>query len=306
MSRASKSLQPHPFVQEQSDALGALAQVDYVTHYLIKQGGIKGYLSATIGIWFKLLKQDYDVVHAHYGLSALPAMLAAKLSLRKVLSVATFHGSDLNDEKERGLSQLASRLADWSIVVSARMKGFVKGKVKVIPCGIDIQECDKSKEEARASLGFKLDDFVVLFCSSFDRPEKNPDFAKRVIERFRNDCTKNVVFLELKGMNREQVTRTMVASDVLLMCSTMEGSPQVIKEAIFNGLPVLSNDIGEVSQIVDGVIGAYVVTKEEDVYVRQLMQLAENSVQVTFHQDFVNTYDNRVIAEEICSLYLKA
>jgi len=303
VSRANQNGCPHPFVREQAEALLKLPEIGRIDHYLIKRGGIRGYLSATLGVFMKVRSGKYDVVHAHYGLSALPAMLGAKLSATGVVRVATFHGSDLNDEKERKISQFASRLADWSIVVSARMKGFVKGNVRVIPCGIDIHHYEKSRDQARSELGFSSNDFVVFFCSSFERTEKDPEFAKRVIARFRVKHNGNVLLLEMKGMSREEVSQTMVASDVLLMCSTMEGSPQVIKEAVFNKLPILANDVGEVSQIVQGVSGTYVVAKEEEAYVKQLIKIAKERPQVSFDQQFIETYDNRVIASKLCALY---
>ena len=85
----------------------------------------------------------------------------------------------------------------------------------------------------------------ILFSSSFDRKVKDPGFAFHVMEELKSSLNKNVLLVELKGFSREQVSDLMQASDVLLMCSISEGSPQVIKEAILNGLPVVSNDVGE-------------------------------------------------------------
>ncbi|MCF8461743.1 MAG: glycosyltransferase [Flavobacteriales bacterium] len=303
VSRAGQNDTPHPFVREQAEALLKLPEIDRLDHYLIKRGGIQGYLVATWDVLLRTRSGNYDVIHGHYGLSALPAMVGAILSATGVLRIATFHGSDLNDEKERKISQIASRLANWSVVVSDRMKGFVKGNVRVIPCGIDINHFEMTRDQARSELCIESDNFIVLFCSSFERQEKDPEFAKRVVELFRKQHDGNVVLMELKGMTRNQVTRAMIASDVLLMCSTMEGSPQVIKEAVFNKLPVLANDVGEVSQIVQGVSGTYVVAKEEEVYVKQLIRIAEERPLVSFDQQFIETYDNRVIASKLYALY---
>ena len=53
--------------------------------------------------------------------------------------------------------------------------------------------------------------------------------------------------LELKGYNRVQVATLMQAVDAILMTSFTEGSPQVIKEALACGCPIVSVDVGDVS-----------------------------------------------------------
>ena len=82
--------------------------------------------------------------------------------------------------------------------------------------------------------------------------------AKAAINELASEGVK-VELIELKGYNREQVNALMYNCDALLMTSKTEGSPQVIKEAMACGCPIVSVDVGDVAERVSGVEGCYVV-----------------------------------------------
>jgi glycosyltransferase involved in cell wall biosynthesis len=69
--------------------------------------------------------------------------------------------------------------------------------------------------------------------------------------------------IELKGYNRDQVNALMYNCDMLLMTSKTEGSPQVVKEALACGCPIVSVDVGDVAERTSGVEGCYVVPSRE-------------------------------------------
>ena len=46
------------------------------------------------------------------------------------------------------------------------------------------------------------------------------------------------------------------------MTSITEGSPQVIKEALACGCPIVSVDVGDVKLVIDGVDGCYIARRE--------------------------------------------
>lgn len=48
------------------------------------------------------------------------------------------------------------------------------------------------------------------------------------------------------------------ASDVVLLTSLHEGSPNVIKEALACNVPIVSVDVGDVSERINGVNGSYI------------------------------------------------
>ena len=70
----------------------------------------------------------------------------------------------------------------------------------------------------------------------------------------------NADLIELKGYTRDQVYALMYTCDSLLLTSKTEGSPQVIKEAMACGCPIVSVDVGDVAERTEGVEGCYVVS----------------------------------------------
>lgn len=79
---------------------------------------------------------------------------------------------------------------------------------------------------------------------------------------------------ELRGYTREQVNQLMCAANALLMTSKTEGSPQVVKEAMACGCPIVSVDVGDVQERVSGVAGCYVVASREPTAIADALRQA--------------------------------
>src|SRR5450759_1266520 len=89
------------FVREQGLAIQKKGiEIDF---FLVKGKSYKGYLGNRSGLNHKISEFKPDLIHAHYGLTALLANLQ-----RKVPVISTFHGSDIwVYKKNRLLSQIA-------------------------------------------------------------------------------------------------------------------------------------------------------------------------------------------------------
>ena len=242
-----------PFIVEQTEAL---KKRGCRVEFLGLQGkGLKGYLQNLPQLKQKIREFKPDVIHAHYGLSGLFANLQ-----RRVPVVTTYHGSDINDKKVLPLSKMAIGLSAWNIFVSRKTLERVhpKRKYTLLPCGVDLSESQlTSRSDARQKMGLDQDKQYILFAGAFDNAVKNAPLAKEAVALLPD---KQVELLELKGYTREEVTMLMCASSVLLMTSFNEGSPQVVKEALACGCPIVSVDVGDVKERVEGVEGCYVAT----------------------------------------------
>jgi glycosyltransferase involved in cell wall biosynthesis len=298
----SKTGKPNPFVQEQADNLAKNFDLT-IRHFLITRGGLKGYIQAIVQLHYFIRQHQADIVHVHYGLSALVAVLNKFFFLKKYKIIITFHGSDINKSSERTFSLFASHFASHNILVSTKMSRFFKGNYSVIPCGIDIHIELAFRELTRQENNWHKNDFIVLFSSGFDRPEKDPAFAFEVIAEFTKKSSRNVKFIELKGYNRTQITRLMQAADVLILCSKREGSPQVIKEAILNGLPVISNDVGDVRLICSEVDNCFIIPKEVGEYVRHLELISRQQTRIQNRHPVLDKFDNNKISNQIFEIY---
>ena len=254
-----------PFIREQVGALRE--QGCECEYYYVKGKGIMGYLRAIPGLRKMIREWKPDVVHAHYGLSCLVANLAT----RRVPVASTYHGSDINVKSVRRFSKMAIRLSAWNIFVSKKnmaLAGVVKGKkASLVPCGVNLpqpwSELKKQKVE-QLTLNQWVEGVLeqnkkhVLFAGAFDNAVKDPELAKESVA-----LLDNVQLIELKGYSRDQVNALMYSCNALLMTSKTEGSPQVIKEAMACGCPIVSVDVGDVAERTEGVSGCFVVKSRE-------------------------------------------
>lgn len=258
-----------PFIREQVGALRE--QGCECAYYYVKGKGIMGYLRAIPGLRKMIREWKPDVVHAHYGLSCLVANLAT----RRVPVASTYHGSDINVKSVRRFSKMAIRLSAWNIFVSKKnmaLAGVVEGKkCSLIPCGVNLpqpwSELQKQKVE-QLTLNQWVETIMpkgkkyVLFAGAFDNAVKDPERAKQTMNELTNEGI-NAELIELKGYTRDQVNALMYNCDAFLMTSKTEGSPQVIKEALACGCPIVSVDVGDVAERTDGVDGCFVVKSRE-------------------------------------------
>ena len=287
-----------PFIIEQAEALKAMGCE--VAYFGLQGKGIRGYLKN-----LPLLKKEIqvfrpDVVHAHYGLSGLFANLQ-----RRVPVVTTYHGSDINEKKVRPFSKLAMRLSRWNVFVSKRTLEIVKPKKKhfLLPCGVDLSDLQlTAKTEARRQMQLSQNSRYVLFAGSFDNGVKNVALAKESVGLLKGE---EVELMELKGFSRDEVTLLMCSADALLLTSFSEGSPQVIKEAMACGCPIVSVDVGDVKERVEGVDGCFVAETRTPEELASLMQKAFAFAGKTKGRErlVADGLDNHSVAQKLIEIY---
>lgn len=287
-----------PFVVEQALALQAQGcEIEYLG---LQGKGLNGYLKNLPAL--KRIIGDYkpDIIHAHYGLSGLLANFQ-----RKVPVVTTYHGSDINDKKALRFSKMAISLSAWNIFVSQKTLAIAKPKSKyaLIPCGIDLSDVQlTSKEGARRQMELDFDKKYVLFAGAFDNVVKNASLAKEAVALLQDD---QVELLELKGYSRDEVTLLMCAADAFLMTSFTEGSPQVIKEAMACGCPIVSVDVGDVKERVEEVEGCFATSSRDPQVLSEMLQKAFAFSNRTKGRERIiaDGLDNVTIANKLIEIY---
>lgn len=301
-----------PFVEEQIDSLTTLGV--NVIRYPHKAHGMLNYLKE---IWQmrKVTSQECpNVIHAHFGLTGLAATLAV-IGLH-IPVVITYHGCDINDTKIRRFSQMAMRLASWNILVSHRQminafgtekKSKKNNKWCILPCGVNVNTFNQSKVREQWFDQYFHARRHVLFAGSFDSVVKNSILAKQTIDLYnKNHPDAPLELLELRGYTRDEVVTLMYKCDTLLLTSIREGSPQVVKEAMACDCPIVSVDVGDVTERLTGLEGCFVATSRTP---EELAQLLEKSIcfgRTKGREQLLNAgLDNAQIAEKLMSIYTK-
>ena len=284
-----------PFITDQVEAL---QKAGVVCEYFTVEGkGVKGYLRNYTPMMRKIREFQPDIIHAHYGLSGLLANLQ-----RKVPVVTTYHGSDINNPKVLRYSKVSIILSSWNIFVSNKniQLAGVKRKFSLIPCGVDTDIFKLvERKSIREKPGFRDSDRIVLFAGAFDNPVKNPELAKEALAK-----VPDARLMEMKGYSRTQVAELMNAADVCLMTSHSEGSPQFIKEAMACGCPIVSVDVGDVAEILEGVEGCRIADKNAmDVALKIEQVLIENRRTNGYEKIKNSGYEAAVVTEKIKNVY---
>jgi glycosyltransferase involved in cell wall biosynthesis len=297
-----------PFIEEQIAALQEIG-VQVVRHAVTGKG-ILGYLRELPALKQMIRAEQPDVVHAHFGLSGVLANLQ-----RRVPVVTTYHGSDINVPEILRFSKIAMCLSAWNIFVSRRNVAIAKPKNKytMLPCGVNIPKpwCEMQNQMfEQLTLNqwvhgiLKKDAKHVLFAGALDNAVKDSALAQVTINQLRSEGIQ-VELIELKGYNRDQVTALMYNCHALLMTSKTEGSPQVVKEAMACGCPIVSVDVGDVAERIEGVEGCYVVpTREPQDLANALQKAIEFNGRTNGREKIIEMeLTNKQVAERLMAIY---
>jgi teichuronic acid biosynthesis glycosyltransferase TuaC len=197
----------------------------------------------------------FDVVHAHFGLSAWPS-LAVGARVRGL----TVHGTDVRHPRTRAATRAALPLMTVVGAVSAELARELPGRAArrralVLPCGVDLERFHPiSRAQARVALGLDPNHAYVLFPADPARAGKRYDRALAVLATFAPAARPNL--LTLGGVEPERVPLWVNAANAVLIPSDREGFGLAALEALACEVPVLATPVGIHPQALGGLAGA--------------------------------------------------
>lgn len=244
-----------PFVLEQGEAIRAAGcEVEF---FLIKGN----YLKAVGALKRKIREFRPDIVHAHFGLSAITAELQGLVPV-----VTTFHNGETLNWHVNLMSSLMSLRAKLVIYVAQHIRDLSYFKAKnysIIPCGVNMEECVvMDKAEARKQLGWDAKKKYILFGGAFDNLRKNYPLLREAVERLESAGIRDlgeIECVEMKGLSRAECVLRMNACDLFALPSHSEGSPQALKEAMACNCPCLATDIADVRELFGDAPGHFIL-----------------------------------------------
>lgn len=262
------------FVQSQVESLKPLVDIE-VLHIDRALQGRSAYFSVRRQVSQAISTANPDIVHVMNGgaLSFFTATTVGRTPL-----VISFCGSDLLGDpqvswKRRSMgritvlaSKAAALRADAIIAKSKQLAAQVPAavpaeKVHVIPNGVDFNQFRPlDKRECQSRLGWNPDEFQVLFTGNPDSETKRFTDAAGAVECIRARGIPARLQL-MRGVRHEQVPLWLNAADVLLLCSVHEGSPNIVKESLACECPVVSTDVGDVTERLEGITGCYLCNR---------------------------------------------
>jgi glycosyltransferase involved in cell wall biosynthesis len=106
-------------------------------------------------------------------------------------------------------------------------------------------------------LGLSDDKKYVLFLGNTENTRKNSQLAQKAINLFNTD---NIDFIAPFPISQDLVIKYLLSVDVLVVPSLMEGSSNVIKEAMACDCPVVATDVGDAAWLFGNEPGHFLTT----------------------------------------------
>jgi glycosyltransferase involved in cell wall biosynthesis len=246
------------FVRDQVAALRALPGVE-VEVFAFPPGG---YARAAVELRRRHAKHDFDVVHAHFGLTAWPA-----LAVRGAPHVVTLHGTDVRHPRSRRITKAALRFMDLVATVSAPLAQELDGgsgrrsggRRAVLPCGVDTTRfVPLPRAQARERLGLDPNGPYLLFPADPERAVKRADRAREVAGDTR--------LLTLGHVEPADVPLWINAASAVLVPSEAEGFGLAVLEALACDVPVLATPVGAHPAALAGIAGTLCAPYDRDAW----------------------------------------
>jgi glycosyltransferase involved in cell wall biosynthesis len=236
------------FVRDQVEALRRRPGVE--VEVFAFPSGPRALLRAIASIRRRTHGRGFDVVHAHFGLAALPALAA-----RSGPVVVTLHGNDLFVRRSRLVTRAALPFTALPAAVSRAFSRNLPGagrrrRVAVLPVGIDLERFRPiPRAEARARLGLDPAGPYLLFPHDPARPLKRFDRAR--------EAAGDVPLLTLGAVAPDEVPYWINAANAVLVPSRDEGFGLSVIEALACGVPAFGTPVGIHPVALDGIAGAF-------------------------------------------------
>lgn len=244
-------------------------------------------------------KHNAQILHSHCRYHNLSSLLACSLLRTPALRLSTAH----NVFPDR---HWAGFFARYTICVSPAVESYVRNvssaHTRVVLNGIPVLQPLKPAAEVRRRLGLEEGSVVFLhvarleeqkaqyllleaFASMLRMPDCPPGYLLVVGDgSLRRRLVEDIERHRLTGRafllgERTDIADLMHAADAFVLSSRWEGLPITLIEAAFSGLPLVSFNVGGVSEIiVDGVTGYLLEPGAVGSLAERMFLLAEDPV----------------------------
>jgi len=236
------------FVRDQVDALRA-AGADVT----LDEFAPGDYVPAAARLRRRHLRAGFDIIHAHFGLTAFPA-LAIPVRAR----VLTVHGTDVRHPRTGRLTRLVARRMDLVAAVSAPLGAELAGTsiapggdedavlpplgrrrlpIAVLPCGVALDRFRPlGRRDARERLGLPPDEPCLLLPADPTRAGKRHDLALLAAD--------GAPLHTLGDVAPADVPLWINAANAVILPSEAEGFGLAVLEALACDVPVITTPVG--------------------------------------------------------------
>jgi teichuronic acid biosynthesis glycosyltransferase TuaC len=310
----SKEFEIIPFIKEQGESLKKEGiEVDY---YPVVGKGLMGYVKTGLKLRRFLKQKHYNLIHAHFTYSGYTALIGAGRKLPVVLSLM---GTDANGEyKGKNKIVLSSRVSGFlTWLIQPFVKAIIsksdnieesvyrKNKSFIIPNGVNMQKFQPHLQLQNGHSVKVNGKKKVLFLGSKTKTGKNFPLAEAAVQQL-----KDVELVCPYPVCHNDVPKYLNEADVLVFPSFMEGSPNVIKEAMACNCPIVSTDVGDVKWVFGETKGCYIASFDPQDFATKIKMAIDSPAvngRTNGRQRIIELgLDQETVAKRIKAVYQKA
>lgn len=257
-------------------------------------------------------KEDIKVIHAHDNTASVISYLSKKIFKLKIKIISHIHncypwlkGNEFNKKIDSFLRpKYDYNIACGKIVYDfyeKNTKYFNKEKTIILSNAIDINEInnfDISKtEEVRKEFNIPEDKAIIGFIGRLDEQKGIIPFIKE-LTKYKDEFSDSKFLLVGSG-SQEDVIRNIIKEnklenafiltgfqesvykfypliDIFFLPSLYEGLPMVLLEAMAFGKPIVTMDVGSISEVINDNTGILIKRKDYTKFLLSLINLKQN------------------------------
>jgi glycosyltransferase involved in cell wall biosynthesis len=313
-STNSDSFRIGTFIESQGSSLEQVGiQVSY---FPVKGKGILGYLKAAYHLHKHIKGNNYDIVHAHYSLSGWVAVIAftgkpTVLSLMGDDALGTYVGPGKIKLTSYFLPILTIAIQPFVAAIICKsvpiQRVVIRRRISyVIPNGVNLVSFKPSSSNLRKDFGLQMSKRYVLFLGDPLSSTKNFSLVREAYGKLDNP---DIDLLAPFPVGYTEVSDYLNIADVLVLTSFMEGSPNVIKEAMACNCPIVATDVGDVKWVLGNTEGCFVASFEpEDVAdkLKLALKFSEEKGRTRGRDRIIKIgLDSNSVARKIVEVYIR-
>lgn len=223
-------------------------------------------------------ENNFDILHNHFGgwSSFITSILIIDKKCKKIL---TFHGTDIHANAGKTASfrrkflvkinSIFSYLSFFSYdkldfvsnslfsEVPSFYIPFIQKKVHISVLSVDYNvffpmKREKAIDHIKLNPNYKY----ILFVNNNNSAIKNECYANEIVNKLGEDFK----LLKMSNISYDLVPYYINASFALLITSEMEGSPNIVREAIACNVPIISTDVGDVKEYIKEIKNSIIIS----------------------------------------------
>jgi glycosyltransferase involved in cell wall biosynthesis len=278
--------------------------------YLRKKFNLQKDIQAFLEIRRLIKSIQIDVIHTHTSKAGLLGRLAASTLKPRPVRVHTFHGhlltgyfSSWKTKLVYSIEKFLELFTDSFVAMGSQVRSDLesiglgkRAKFNVFFPGLPSRVFEP-KSIARKELGLEEKDTYVLFVgrmTAIKRPDRLLDSVKALVQRkidiqvlaagdgellagLRDQVSQAGLPIKFLGW-RSDIPKLIAASDIAILTSDNEAVPLTLIEASMAGLPLVSTNVGSVSDVLINDLNGYLVDSEPAALADALQKLAIDPV----------------------------